>query len=88
MPTKYRHLRLEHRHVIHALLRKQGFSNAEIADELGVDESTISREIKRNSGLRGYRPLQAHRKACERKARRRRERLIQGGLQNLSLIHI
>lgn len=37
-----------------------------IASDLCTSTSTISREIKRNSGLRGYRPKQAHEKAQTR----------------------
>jgi len=36
-----------------------GLTQTKIADDLEVDRSTISRELKRNSGLRGYRPRQA-----------------------------
>jgi IS30 family transposase len=46
---------------------KAGFTITEIADELGRHKSTIIREVKRNSGLRGYRPKQADEKAIERK---------------------
>ena len=42
-----------------------------IAKVLSVHKSTISREIRRNSGLRGYRPKQAQ----ERAMMRRREKL-------------
>lgn len=38
----------------------------EIAEVVGMNPSTISRELKRNSGLRGYRPKQAHQKAQSR----------------------
>jgi IS30 family transposase len=48
-------------------LLKAGYTQKKIAIELGRDPSTIGREIKRNSGLRGYRPQQAHRLAQERK---------------------
>ena len=41
----------------------------EIARRLGRSPSTVSREIKRNSGGRGYRPKQAQRKAEERARR-------------------
>jgi IS30 family transposase len=41
------------------LLLQQGKTNTEIADLIGKDKSTIGREIKRNSGRRGYRPKQA-----------------------------
>jgi len=36
-----------------------GLTQTEIADYLEVNRSTISRELKRNAGLRGYRPRQA-----------------------------
>jgi transposase, IS30 family len=43
-----------------------GLTNVAIADKLGLDKSTIGREISRNSGKRGYRPKQAREKADER----------------------
>ena len=43
-----------------------GFSQNDIAGFIGVHKSTITREIQRNTGLRGYRPRQAHQKAKER----------------------
>ena len=36
-----------------------GLTQTKIADDLDVNKSTISRELKRNTGLRGYRPRQA-----------------------------
>ena len=36
-----------------------GLTQTEIANDLDVNKSTISRELKRNTGLRGYRPRQA-----------------------------
>jgi len=78
--TKYHHLRLEDRHIIHAL-RQLGISNGDIAEEPGVAEPAISREIRRNSGLKGYRPKQAHRKACASRAKTRRKHLIVGSLK-------
>jgi hypothetical protein len=45
-------------------LKKAGLRQYAIADQIGVNKSTISREFKRNTGLRGYRPKQAHRLAC------------------------
>ena len=47
--------------------RKAGFSISQIADELGRNKSSIYRELKRNSGDRGYRPKQANNKAQQRK---------------------
>ncbi len=64
---KYTHLTLEQRYHISAL-KKSGCSNTQIAKEIGCHKSTISRELKRNTGLRGYRPKQAHDKAKKRKA--------------------
>ena len=63
---KYTHLTLEQRYQISSNL-KSNFSISEIARRLGCHKSTISREIKRNTGLRGYRPKQAQSKATERK---------------------
>lgn len=44
-----------------------GCPQVEIAQALGVAKSTISRELRRNRGQRGYRPKQAHEKALERR---------------------
>lgn len=46
---------------------KAGFTQKQIANELGKSPSTICRELSRNQGLRGYRPRQAHRLATQRK---------------------
>ena len=54
------------RYQISALL-KMGHSKTEIAKSIGVHKSTISREIRRNIGKRGYRPKQAHRFALARR---------------------
>jgi IS30 family transposase len=50
-----------------AALKKAGNSNKEIAVIVETSESTISRELKRNTGRRGYRPKQAQNKASRRK---------------------
>ena len=63
----FTHLAAEERYHI-SELRKAGLSHAEIARELGVHRSTIGREIKRNSGQKGYRPKQAQEYAEQRKA--------------------
>ena len=63
----YTHLTEEQRYQIYAL-KKAGVRQNEIARVLNCDPSTISRELARNSGLRGYRPKQAHELACARRA--------------------
>lgn len=61
----YTHLTPEERYQIYALW-SAGHSQALIARHLGRSPSTISREMGRNSGQRGYRPKQAHEQALER----------------------
>lgn len=61
----YTHLDQEQRYQISSLL-KAGYQRKVIAAEIGVHRSTISREIKRNQGKRGYRPKQANTFAIER----------------------
>jgi len=60
-----RHLTLENRYYIKAQ-RDTGKTIEKIAKKLKVDKSTISRELDRNCGLRGYRPKQAQEKASRR----------------------
>lgn len=55
----YKHLSLEERHYIE-LEHKKGVSQNAIAKALGRHQSNISREINRNTGLRGYRHKQAN----------------------------
>ena len=56
---RYTQLTREQRYQIYAL-KKAGLSQTRIADLLDVHKSTISRELRRNCGQRGYRPRQAH----------------------------
>ena len=49
------------------VLNKQQISQSKIALELGVNQSTISRELRRNKGKRGYRHKQANNKAINRR---------------------
>ena len=58
----YNQLTYEQRNEIRAYL-KIGLKMVIIAHLIGVHKSTISRELKRNSGQRGYRPKQAQQKA-------------------------
>lgn len=63
----YKQLTPEQRYQISAL-KRMGHSPTEIAKELEVHKSTISRELSRNAGERGYRPKQAAEKASQRRA--------------------
>lgn len=63
---RYTQLTQGQRYQISALL-KMGHNQTEISKVIGKHKSTISRELERNCGLRGYRPKQAHHKAlCRR----------------------
>ena len=62
----YKQLTYEQRCQIEALM-KTGLCQREIARVVGTSQSTISREIKRNRGLRGYRSGQAQGKAVQRR---------------------
>lgn len=61
----YTRLTLDERYQIYGLL-KSGMSVKKIAKEMDRSNATISRELKRNKGKRGYRPEQAHKKAMKR----------------------
>jgi len=62
----YTQLTYNQRYHIYTFI-KAGFCQTEIAETIGVDKSTISRELKRNRGRRGYRPKQAHQLSIERR---------------------
>ncbi len=49
-------------------LKATGLSQAAIARQLSITRSTLSRELKRNTGKRGYRYQQAQQKARERRS--------------------
>jgi len=53
MPKLYRHLPQDQRCQIYAL-RKRGIAQAGIASNLGINQSTISRELSRNKGVWSY----------------------------------
>ena len=61
----YKHLTEEERYQIDDL-RREGFNQAEIAIKIGRSPSTLSRELRRNHGERGWRPRQAQVKAVDR----------------------
>ena len=62
----YTQLTQEQRYQIHSSLKME-HKQIEIAECLSVHKSTISRELRRNMGLRGYRTKQAHQKALSRR---------------------
>ena len=59
-------LTIEQRYQIFGL-KKAGFNQSKIASALNVHKTTISRELRRNKGQRGWRPGQAQEKATERR---------------------
>lgn len=65
------HLTFPEREFLYRLM-KEGKSEAEIAYLMGRDRSTIYRELRRNTGRRGYRPKQAQRLATTRRLACRR----------------
>ena len=65
---KYNHLTAEQRYTIDVLLRQKK-SRKEIAQTIGVSQSTLCRELKRNSGQRGYHWQKAQAKAADRQRR-------------------
>lgn len=82
MPKKkHRHLRETERAVIERM-NKEGSTQAEIARTIGFSQSTVSKELRRNRGLRNYRHRQAERLAAKRKAAKRsRPRKLVGELK-------
>jgi len=62
----YTQLTLEQRYQIYDF-KRAGFNQTEIAAMIGRHKSTVGRELSRNTGLKGYRPAQAHRFALERR---------------------
>lgn len=73
----YTHLTEDERYHIDEMLR-QGYLQKDIAANLGRCPSTLSRELKRNRGKRGWRPRQAHDLATER--------LHQRGVSNVAKV--
>jgi len=67
MTTKKGHLQKAERLEIYLLLKKKTYSHRDIADALGRDHTSISREISRNSSNGQYDPHQAEVKASNRR---------------------
>jgi transposase, IS30 family len=68
---KYKQLTEEDRIEIYAM-KQAGKQQNDIASKLGINPGTISRELERNTGLKGYRPKQAHQKALHRRTAARK----------------
>ena len=66
----YTQLTREQRYQIYALL-KAGQKQSEIARFIKVHKSTVSRELARNCGQKGYRPKQAHQFALNKRKKAR-----------------
>jgi len=79
---KYTQLTLDDRINIYIFLQQQ-ISITKIAEKLKRDKSTISREISRNSGLRGYRYKQAHTFSLVRKMNSKKNVRLTISLQRL-----
>ncbi len=63
---KYKQLTSGQRYQIYGL-KQAGLNQTRIAQKMGVDKSTISREFRRNKGQRGWRPKQAQSLRDERR---------------------
>jgi len=70
----YRQLAREQRYQIYVLI-KAGHNQSQIAAHVGCHKSTISRELRRNCGLKGYRPYQANEMAYDRQCEAYRSRI-------------
>ena len=78
----YSQLTSEQRYQIYALLKKN-HTQTDISRVVGVHKSTISREIRRNTGKRGYRPKQAHAMALQRRDDNVRVRILESTWQRV-----
>ena len=76
----YHHLNSEQRYAIDVLLQQKK-SRKEICETIGISQSTLCRELKRNSGQRGYHCKQAQVKADNRKRRLQNYRNLTIGLR-------
>jgi len=72
---KIRRINYDDRNKIKTLL-DQGESISSIAKKVGFHKSSISREIRKNRGERGYRYEQAHKKSVHRQAWRKNPRKL------------
>src|SRR5258705_2421869 len=70
----YKQLARGQRYQIYAL-KRAGHNQTYIAAMIGCHKSTISRELRRNHGLKGYRPYQADELAYDRQCDAYRARI-------------
>jgi len=82
MPKTYTRLTEEERYQIYEGVTEK-YSHREIAAQINKHHSTVSREIKRNTGLRGYRPKQAQEKAQNRHQNKPRHIKLTPEIQSL-----
>ena len=75
----YHQLTQGQRYQIYAL-KKMSITLTRISEIVGVHKSTISRELMRNQGMRGYRAKQAHRFALERRRKSKVKKRISEGI--------
>ncbi|MDP3794810.1 MAG: IS30 family transposase [bacterium] len=68
MPKGYKHVTLNKRCQINALIATGQISKNKIAEQLGVHRSTITRELQRNSNKHRYRYNQADERAKQRRS--------------------
>ena len=71
----YRRLRQEDRQVIYRMSKAEK-TQCEIAQAIGVSQSTVSKELARNRGLRGYRPKQAQSKTNQRQSAKKKRSCV------------
>lgn len=81
----YKQLTREQRYQISAL-KKAGHNQSEIARQLGCHKSTISRELQRNAGHKGYRPKQASELALSRRKLGHPERITPATWERIELL--
>lgn len=82
MPKTYTRLTEEERYQIYEGVTENR-SHREISTLINKHHSTVSREVKRNTGLRGYRPKQAHEKTQQRHQNKPRDRKLTHEVQSL-----
>ena len=82
MPKTFTHLTQDQRYQIYDDF-KDGFSQREMALLLGKSQSTISREMRRNAGQKGYRPQQAQKRAEQRQYNKPKRIKMTADMQSL-----